>query len=136
MQRKSGYRNINVGFMVIVAQQKKNNFMTRYHPDPCKVVRVDGTEVTVITKERKYLRRNKSHLKKIPRLTEDDEEDEDDSDSDKSARPAINRDAPGNMMNEPINSNEGIPNQDLRRSTRTRTNPERYGFPVPTDIVT
>ena len=83
MNRKWAQQDINVGDMVLLKHQRKNKLMTRYCPEPCHVINVMGSDVTVVTQGRKYVCRNKSFFKKIGGKTgtREDEEEEDEMDT-------------------------------------------------------
>ena len=56
--------------------------MSRFHAEPHRVVNVTGSDVTVVTSGKRFLTRNKSFFKKLPRVTEHLEEDDDEEDED------------------------------------------------------
>ena len=73
-------QHISVGDKVLVKQRRKNKLTLRYWIEPCEVINVTGTEVTIKTSKGTCLCRNKSYFKPVPDYYDGMEESDDDSD--------------------------------------------------------
>ena len=128
-RRRTKENEIEVGDSVLIKQKMKNKLMTKFNPEPCVVVKVNGPEVTVRSKDGNLIRRNKSFMKKIPIIDSDSEDEEF----------LKSRDPEENDLIDEDSSNESEENEETndipRRSTRVTNPPERYGFPVPSEII-
>ena len=103
--------------------------MTKFNAEPCLVVNITGPEVTVQTKDGGFICRNKSYEKKIPTVYSDDDDDEDE-------RPHDRIEESSEAYSTNASDEDDVSNDDIiRRSSRNRNPPERYGFPVPSEIV-
>ena len=113
--------------------------MAKFNPEPCTVVKITGPVVNVSTKEGKIICRNKSFFKKIPRPLRDDDEEEEETCNNRSnlEHNDIQEDAttPQEVGTTSGNITE-VENEDLRRSTRIRNHPERYGIQIPSKFIT
>ena len=56
---------LKVGDYVLIKQKKDNKLSTPYNKEPCKVIQIHGTAITV-SKDDQILTRNISAVKKIP----------------------------------------------------------------------
>ena len=125
--RRTRCDNISAGDSVLIKQKQTTKVTPRFNPRVCTVINVTGPTVTAITKEGKFVSRNKSFFKKVPQsiidepMVDSDSEDEYMSASNNSARDT-----------EESTEDEQT---ELRRSTRTRTVPERYGERAPSEVV-
>ena len=127
--KKSG---IKVGDYVLVKQEKKNKLTANFNQTPYVVVYRNKTVVRAKNKHGHIIERNVSYFKRIPKPyneehNTDDADDLDDNFNNRNpATPRVN-------ANEENGNNADI---GLRRSTRTRRQPERYGQTLPSNIVT
>ena len=130
-RRKTRENIIKVGDSVLLKQKVKNKVMAKFNTEPCIIVNITGSEVTAQTKEGKYICRNKSYFKRIPVVSSVPDSD----DEYEYERPSLQIEEVPEVI--PINTNDESEqlNNDLRCSSRSRRPPERYGFPVPSDIV-
>ena len=104
--------------------------MPKFNPEPCTVVGVKGSEITIVTKDGTTFRRNISFCKKIPKHLEIEGEDDDTDILVNNPVPTPNEvDSPDDIERE---QNEPMV---VRRSTRSRCEPQRFGEPIPTDLV-
>ena len=121
------------GDFVLVRRHRRNKTMSRFHTHPHKVVNVTGSDITVVSKDKGFLTRNKSFFKKLKNKPiqleeEDDEEEEEEVDR----RPdSVEVDCQPDSVREEIGTN-GV---ELRRSNRVRNFPNRYGNPIPSEII-
>ena len=127
--KKSG---IKVGDHVLIKQEKKNKLTANFNQTPYIVVYRNKTVVRAKNKHGHVVERNVSYFKRIskPNNEQYNSEDTDDfADNFNNRNPATPR----------VNANEDNANNadvDLRRSTRTRRQPERYGHSVSSNIIT
>ena len=127
IERKTAYNNIKVGDYVLVKQNRTNKLMTRFSPEPCKIVNISGPEVTVLTKDGRHLCRNKSYFKKVPVTNEDDDDDDNYTTSQNNVPNIVVTD-----FSDVIPENTA---ENVRKSSRTRTIPERYGIQIPSKFI-
>ena len=135
--RKCVRQEIKVGEEVLLKQQRKNKLMTRYSPLSCKVINVTGSEVTVVTQNGKFVSRNKSYFKRVPRTLSDDDDDDDESaemelNTQMNDQEIVN---PNTFEENEIRDGQLDESENLRRSVRQRRQPDRYGDPIPSDII-
>ena len=113
--------DITVGDFVLVQQQKKNKLTTRFDTDPYVVVQRKGSQVIAVNRDQRKVKRNVSHFKRIPKPGNWNSDSDDDVDL--PSRRAEQRE-----------QREQSP-MIMRRSTRQRNPPERFGHEVPTDLL-
>ena len=119
-----------MGDSVVVKQKQTNKLMTKFNAETCIVVNITGPEVTVRTKGGKLVCRNKSFIKKIP-VPEGISDSDDEGSEDSSTHPV--HDTP--IVPAGNDNNTAEPSRELRSSSRISNPPERYGFPVPSELV-
>ena len=127
--KKSG---IKVGDHVLVKQEKKNKLTANFNQTPYVVVYRNKAVVRAKNKHGHVVERNVSYFKRIPKPNNEQYNSED---TDDFAGNFNNR----NPVTPRVNANEDNANNadvDLRRSTRTKRQPERYGHSVPSNIIT
>ena len=118
VKRRARPSQLKVGDTVLVRQRKQNKFCTRSDPVPFKVVRKRGTMITA-SRNGKYITRNASHFKVIDPSLDNDQQATDDEEDELNTAP-LNVEAPIHQP-PPINP------PALRRSTRNRSTPQRFG---------
>ncbi len=62
-KRKASPRKLQVGDRVLVAQKHRNKFSTKFHPDPMKITKINGTQIVLEDKNGTQHRRNSGHVK-------------------------------------------------------------------------
>ena len=144
--RRTRSNNIGVGDTVLLKQHVKNKLMTKFNAEPCIVVNVTGSDVTVMTNDGKFICRNKSFIKKIPLPTGTLDSGDDDEYEARGCVPAASTpevirtdysDTADTTESPDITdtTRDALSTDDLRRSSRNSRPPERYGFPVPSDMI-
>ena len=102
-------QNIHVGDLVLIKQKRRNKSISRYNPNPFRVIKVSESDVKIRTTDGKELCRKKSFFKKLPRAT--NEYDPVETEDKTSAFP------------EGLKENKD--ETETRRSNRTRQPPDR-----------
>ena len=116
-------RDIQMGDYVLVRQERKNKLTANFNPEPYKVIKKTGVEITAQRNNGHKITRNVAHFKKIKKP----ENDTDDECSDYSeTKPAENQ----RRDNQPDGDEAGP-----RRSLRNRRPPERYGHEYPSNLI-
>ena len=105
----------------MVKQQKKNKLTTRFDTNPYIVVERKGTQLIAVNKDQRKVKRNISHFKRIPKPEKWDTDSDDDDDL-----PSYN--------SEQRNQGHSSP-AVVRRSTRQRNPPDRFGRAIPSNIL-
>ena len=153
-KRRNTQRNeIKVGDSVLLKQRVKHKLMSKFNPVPCTIVNITGPEVTVITQQGEHICRNKSYIKKIPKLGHETDDDEDDYEKqcafDGLASEVAPDDVSGHLIENESESeattadatSDTIENENeqfdtgVKRSSRTTRMPEKYGMPVSSEII-
>ena len=118
-RRNAKQSNLRVGDFVLVKQEKRNKFTSRFNDAPYKIIECKGTRITA-ENDRHRITRNASFFKSIPKpnLPEDSDSDTD-SDFDYDTR-----------AKDSENNNQTV----SRRSGRNRKAPERYGRAIPSSL--
>ena len=113
-RRRAKVLELKVDDVVLMKQRKINKYSTTFDPVPFKVVRVKGSMITV-TRNGKYLTRNKSMLKKVKvsgNVTDDEDSDydiEDDRDKQESDEQDRNeQDRDGNESRYPVRNRKRV----------------------------
>ena len=115
--------DIQMGDYVLVTQERKNKLTANFNPEPYKVIKKTGVEITAQRNNGHKITRNVAHFKKIKKP----ENDTDDECSDYSeTKPAENQ----RRDNQPDGDEAGP-----RRSLRNRRPPERYGHEYPSNLI-
>eukprot|EP00795_Rhopilema_esculentum_P005121 gene5121-biopygen179 len=121
-KRHAKESDIAIGDTVLVKQQYKNKFSSRFDKAPYKVIQRKGTMITAENKTRR-ITRNVSHFKKFPARV--DQHEEFDSDIEQE----LNKE--GNQAER----EHRLGNNARRQSTRVRSQPVRYGDPIPSRFI-
>ena len=121
VKRRVKDSDIAVGDFVLVKQQKKNKLTTRFDTNPYIVVERKGTQVIAVNKDQRKVKRNISHFKRIPKPENWDTDSDDDDDL-----PSYNSE-----QRDQGHSSPAI----VRRSTRQRNPPDRFGRAIPSNIL-
>ena len=120
---KSGVKksDLKVGDNVLVRQERKNKLTSHFNPTPYVVTKREQSRVTARNARGHVITRNVSHFKSIPKpkQTDSDESDYEDREHIPDNENTENR-------NEQISDQEAE-QQPLRRSTRVRSRPYRFG---------
>ena len=120
---KSGVKksDLKVGDNVLVRQERKNKLTSHFNPTPYVVTKREQSRVTARNARGHVITRNVSHFKLIPKpkQTDSDESDYEDREHIPDNENTENR-------NEQISDHEAE-QQPLRRSTRVRSRPYRFG---------
>ena len=111
--------------------------MTRYNPEPCRVVNITGSDIKVETKNGNFLCRNKSFFKRLPKVTKDSDHEEDDEDDETSWRhePRTQIHDRTSVDHQGVSANGESQETNLRRSNRIRFQPDRYGDSIPSEVI-
>ena len=141
--RKCSQQNLQVEDSVLLKQQHRNKSMARYNPEPCRVINVTGSDVTVLTKDGKFVCRNKSFFKKLPHVAHNVDGEDDDEDDVTRSHTTMTTPVDENSNEEEdtqhddqiVRTNDDPQDTDLRRSNRTRLPIPRYGDPIPSEII-
>ena len=134
-RRNAKESTITVGDRVLVKQILRNKITPRFNHTPCCVISRKGSRVTAKNKHGHYATRNISHFKKFAgNTTFDDSESEDNA----SARTHKDNDAvPTHQADQQSDHGDVKENEHVlnRRSDRARKVPERYGNPIPSNLI-
>ncbi len=122
-RRKARKSDIEIGDYVLVRQEKKNKLTANFNPEPYKVIKKTGVEITAQRNNGHKITRNVSHFKKIKKP-----EDTDDECSDYSEIVPAQTQARNNHQAD--RSDDGP-----RRSSRNRRPPERYGHEYSSNLI-
>ena len=109
-------QNIHVEDLVFIKQKRRNKSISRYNPNPFRVIKVSKSDVTIRTTDGKELCRNKSFFKRLLRATNeyDPVETEDKT----------------SALTEGLKENKDETKTETIRSNRTRQPPDRFGEPM------
>ena len=121
-KRHAKESDIGIGDTVLVKQQYKNKFLSRFDKAPYKVIQRKGTMITAENRTRR-ITRNVSHFKKFPARV--DQHEEFDSDMEQE----LNKE--GNQAEH----EHRLGNDARHQSTRVRSQPVRYGDPIPSRLI-
>ena len=124
-RRHARESDISVGDTVLVKQQYKNKFTSRFDKTPYTVILRKGTMITAENDTRR-ITRNVSHFKKFNARVDRQEEFDSDVEQD------LNR---GDNQEHGHEHGHGYGNDTRRQSTRVRTQPMRYGDPIPSRLI-
>ena len=115
-RRNAKHRDIKVGDSVLVRQKRSNKLSTNFNSKPYTVIIKNNSRITVRDSNGHTITRNVSHFKRIPNQqnVETDTDDENNN----------NKDLDNNQTQERTN------NEEVRRSSRERKMPERYGHAI------
>ena len=108
---------------MLVRQQKKNKLTTRFDTNPYVVVQRKGTQVIAVNKDQRKVKRNISHFKRIPKPEKWGSDNDDDDDDDLPSHVSEQRDQ---EYSSPV---------IVRRSTRQRNPPDRFGCAIPSSML-
>ena len=125
-RRNAKESDISVGDTVLVKQQYKNKFSSRFDKTPYTVILRKGTMITAENDTRR-ITRNVSHFKKFNARVDRQEEFDSDVEQD------LNRG--DNQAEQELEHVHEHGNNTRRQSTRARTQPVRYGDPVPSRLI-
>ena len=123
-RRNAKESDISVEDTVLVKQQYKNKFSSRFDKTPYTVILRKGTMITA-EKDTRRITRNVSHFKKFNARVDRQEGFDSDVEQD------LNR---GDNQAEKEHVHEHGNNTRLQ-STRARTQPVRYGDPIPSRLI-
>ena len=120
---KSGVKksDLKVGDNVLVRQERKNKLTSPFNPTPYVVTKREQSRVTARNARGHVITRNVSHFKLIPKPKQTDSDESDYED-----REHISDNENTENRNEQIIDHEAE-QQPLRRSTRVRSRPYRFG---------
>ena len=119
VKRRVKDSNIAVGDFVLVRQQKENTLTAHFDTNPYVAVERKETQVIAVNKDQCKVKRNVSHFKRIPKPENWDSDSDDD-------------DLP-NHISEQRDQEHSSP-AIVRRSTRQRNPPDRFGCAIPSSI--
>ncbi len=122
-RRKARKSDIQIGDYVLVRQEKKNKLTANFNPEPYKVIKKTGVEITAQRNNGHKITRNVSHFKKIKKPEDTDDECSDYSEGAPAQTQARN------------NHQADRRNDGPRRSSRNRRPPERYGHEYPSNLI-
>ncbi|XP_028393568.1 uncharacterized protein K02A2.6-like [Dendronephthya gigantea] len=125
-RRNTKKSNITVGDHVLVKQPKQNKLTSQFNTTPYQVVYRKKTVIKARSKDGHVIERNISHFKKIPKRNGSESDSDDTSE---------NNDADNEENVRDTHYNEERREGTVRRSTRARRIPERYGQTLPSDII-
>ena len=108
---------LKVGDTVLACQRKQNKFCIRFDPVPFKVVRKRGTMITA-SRNGKYITRNPSYFKVIDPSLDNDQQATGEEEDELNTSPLD--------VEVPIPQPSPINPPALRRSTRSRSTPQRF----------
>lgn len=134
-KRKISKNNINLGDQVLIKQRRRNKLMSKFNPHPCTVIAVNNPDITVSTADGKIVRRNRSLFKKIEQYGKKEEGREEEEEEDDEF-PLENDYITGNDSHNAQRGESEVETNDLRRSTRIRNIPDRYGIQIPSKFIT
>ena len=117
-RRRAKTSLLQVGDKVLVKQRKMNKFSTNFNTTPYTIVAVRGSRLTAENNGHS-ITRNASFFKKFNGNNQEDDVD-------------MSYQANVSESNE---NNNGLKEQLLRRSTRPRTQTERYGAPIDSSLI-
>jgi transposase InsO family protein len=137
-KRKARPSQLKIGDTVLVRQVKQNKLSTYFDPIPFKIIRKKGSRVTAV-RNGKYITRNVSYFKKVDsslhQTTNDNEDDEDLETQPPIENPQHQDDEDLDTQTTtetPQHSHVTNPLPQVRRSTRNRNPPLRFGQYVAT----
>jgi hypothetical protein len=117
-KRSAKNSSIGIGDHILVRQDKRNKLTPNFNKTPYVVTHKVHSRVTARNSNGHNITRNVSQLKRIPKPKTDDVETEDDDlCADK-------------HKHDSINDNNNAEQPDVRRSSRVRSRPDRYGQSV------
>ncbi len=122
-RRNARKSDIEIGDYVLVRLEKKKKLTANFNPEPYKVIKETGVEITAQRKNGHKITRNVSHFKKIKKPEDTDDECSDYSESVPAQTQARNN-------HQADRSDDGP-----RRSSRNRRPPERYGHEHPSNLI-
>lgn len=64
-KRKAKIKEFKAGDLVLLQQRHHNKYSTAFHPDPLKIIQINGTQLVIEDKTGKTHRRNSAHVKKF-----------------------------------------------------------------------
>ena len=103
---------------------EKNKLSTCFNKTPYVVTHRHGSQITARNKDDHSITRNVSHFKKIPNILETETDDDDHRQPQQQHRQLQQQQQHGQRQRLP-----------LRRSTRLRRQPERYGQSIPSEHI-
>ena len=126
-RRNAKKSNISVGDYVLVRQPKQNKLTPHFSQKPYLVIHKNKTVIKARSTDGHEIERNISHFKKIPK-SNDNESDNDDLND------YHDHEAGQNARNAQIVNDNNEDQDQVRRSTRTKRVPERYGQYLPSNL--
>ena len=128
IRRRATPSDLKVGDKVLVRQRRRTKFSTRFDPRPFEVTERKGTMVTA-RRDNNYITRNVSMFKKILAASQgaSQEESEDDLSEEDTDTPFVAPPVIPPIPPAPPEDHVPVPRLPVRRSSRPRNNPQRYG---------
>ena len=127
-RRQARESEIKVGDHVLVKQDRKNKFSSRFNNVPYVVISRKGTKVTAENANKHQISRNVSHFKRfVAKQYRPDVDNDYDNDSYKRTQDRSNV-----HHAEPDRENQ---TQNNQRNQRLRRAPDRYGNPIPSELI-
>ena len=127
-RRQARESEIKVGDHVLVKQDRKNKFSSRFNNVPYVVISRKGTKVTAENANKHQILRNVSHFKRfVAKQYRPDVDNDYDNDSYKRTQDRSNV-----HHAEPDRENQ---TQNNQRNQRLRRAPDRYGNPIPSKLI-
>ena len=127
-RRQARESEIKVGDHVLVKQDRKNKFSSRFNNVPYVVISRKGTKVTAENANKHQILRNVWHFKRfVAKQYRPDVDNDYDNDSYKRTQDRSNV-----HHAEPDRENQ---TQNNQRNQRLRRAPDRYGNPIPSELI-
>ena len=120
-RRNTKKSNISVGDYVLVRQPKQNKLTPHFSQKPYLVIHKNKTVIKARSTDGHEIERNISHFKKIPKSNDNESDDSDDLND------YHDHETEQNARNAQIVNDNNEDQDQVRRSTRTKRVPERYG---------
>jgi hypothetical protein len=127
-RRNAKKSNITVGDYVLVRQPKQNKLTPHFSQKPYLVISRNKTVIKARSKDGHLIERNISHFKKIPKSNGNESDDSEEL-NDHPDNTATEQNLGTTQVAENRNENH------VRRSTRTRRVPDRYGQILPSNMI-
>ena len=123
-RRNAKQSDIKIGDSVLVRQKRSNKLSTNFSSVPYTVITKHNSKVTVRDSNGRTITRNVTHFKRIPNQPNAEPDTDEENDNNNGNDCANNNTQAGN--NQPERTN----NEEVRRSSRERKMPERYGHAI------
>ena len=128
-RRNTKKSNISVGDYVLVRQPKQNKLTPHFSQKPYLVIHKNKTVIKSRSTDGHEIERNISHFKKIPKSNDNESDDSDDLND------YHDHETEQNARNAQIVNDNNEDQDQVRRSTRTKRVPERYGQSLPSNLI-